>query len=62
MRRQFYVLKSSLEQAVRDAEAGEFELFDPQAYEPNRKHETEADASVAERIALKGKDRPTAES
>lgn len=31
---QFYVLKSSLEQAVRDAEAGEFELFDPQAYEP----------------------------
>ena len=34
MRRQFYVLKASLEQAVRDAEAGEFELFDPQAYEP----------------------------
>lgn len=34
MRRQFYVLKASLEQAVRDAEAGEFERFDPQAFEP----------------------------
>ena len=34
MRRQFYVLKASLEQAVRDAEAGEFDRFDPQAYEP----------------------------
>lgn len=32
--RQFYVLKSSLERAVRDAEAGEFDLFDPQAFEP----------------------------
>ena len=33
--RQFYVLKASLEQAVREAEAGEFEQFDPQAYEPD---------------------------
>ena len=32
--RQFYALKASLEQAVREAEAGEFEQFDPQAYEP----------------------------
>ena len=32
--RQYYVLKASLEQAVRDAEAGEFERFDPHAYEP----------------------------
>ncbi len=32
--RQYYLLKASLEQAVRDAEAGEFERFDPQAYEP----------------------------
>ena len=32
--RQFYVLKANLEQAVREAEAGEFEQFDPQAYEP----------------------------
>ena len=33
--RQFYVLKASLEQAVREAETGEFEQFDPQAYEPD---------------------------
>ena len=33
--RQFYVLKANLEQAVRDAEAGDFEQFDPQAYEPD---------------------------
>ncbi len=33
--RQFYALRASLEQAVRDAEAGEFEQFDPQAYEPD---------------------------
>ena len=32
--RQFYVLKANLEQAVREAEAGEFERFDPYAYEP----------------------------
>ena len=32
--RQFYALKAELEQAVRDAEAGEFEEFDPLAYEP----------------------------
>ena len=33
--RQFYALKSELEQAVRDAEAGEFEEFDALAYEPD---------------------------
>ena len=33
--RQFYVLKANLEQAVREAEAGEFEQFDPHAYEPD---------------------------
>ena len=32
--RQFYVLKANLEQALREAEAGEFERFDPYAYEP----------------------------
>lgn len=33
--RQFYLLKADLEQAVRETEAGEFERFDPQAYEPD---------------------------
>ena len=33
--RQFYTLKSELEQAMRDAEAGEFEEFDALAYEPD---------------------------
>lgn len=33
--RQFYALKSELEEALRAAEAGEFEEFDPQAYEPD---------------------------
>ena len=32
--RGFYLLKTNLEQAVQEAEAGEFEQFDPQAYEP----------------------------
>ena len=32
--RQFYALKAELEQAVHDAEAGEFEEFDPLADEP----------------------------
>lgn len=32
--RRFYVLKTNLEQAVQEAETGEFEQFDPQAYEP----------------------------
>lgn len=32
--RQFYALKGELEAAVREAEAGEFEEFDPLAYEP----------------------------
>ena len=32
--RQFYALKRELEAAVREAEAGEFEEFDPLAYEP----------------------------
>ena len=32
--RQFYALKANLEEAVREAEAGGFEDFDPQAYEP----------------------------
>ena len=32
--RQFYALKADLEAAVREAEAGEFEEFDPLAYEP----------------------------
>ena len=30
---QFYALKSDLEEALQGAEAGEFEVFDPQAYE-----------------------------
>ena len=33
--RQFYALKGELEAAVREAEAGEFEEFDPLAYEPD---------------------------
>ncbi len=32
--RQFYALKAELEQALRDAESGKFEEFDPLAYEP----------------------------
>ena len=35
--RQFYVLKGELEAAVREAEAGEFDEFDPVAYEPGVK-------------------------
>ena len=33
--RQFYALKANLEQAMREAEAGDFETFDPQLYEPD---------------------------
>ena len=33
--RQFYALKADLEEAVREAEAGGFEEFDSQAYEPD---------------------------
>ena len=33
--RQFYAMKSDLEHAVRDAESGHFDDFDPQAYEPD---------------------------
>ena len=33
--RQFFVLKADLEEAVRRAEAGGFEAFDPLAYEPD---------------------------
>lgn len=33
--RRFYALKADLEEAVREAEAGEFEEFDPRAYEPD---------------------------
>ena len=33
--RQFYALKADLEEAVREAEAGEYEQFDPVAYEPD---------------------------
>ena len=33
--RQFHALKAELEEAVRAAEAGEFEEFDPLAYEPD---------------------------
>ncbi len=32
--RQFYALKADLEEAVREAEAGGFEEFDPVAFEP----------------------------
>ena len=35
--RQFYALKLELEEAVREAEAGGFEDFDPLAYEPDAK-------------------------
>ena len=33
--RQFYAMKADLEHAARDAEAGAFDDFDPQAYEPD---------------------------
>ena len=33
--RQFYALKASLEQAMREAEAEYFEPLDPQRYEPD---------------------------
>jgi antitoxin ParD1/3/4 len=33
--RQFYSLKTDLEQAVEDAESGQFAEFDPHAYEPD---------------------------
>ena len=33
--RQFYALKADLEEAVREAEAGGFEEFNPLAYEPD---------------------------
>lgn len=33
--RQFYVLRTELEDARQEAEAGAFETFDPQAYEPD---------------------------
>ncbi len=32
--RQFYALKAELEHAVREAEAGEFDDFDPEAFDP----------------------------
>lgn len=32
---QFYALKADLEDALREAESGRFETFDPQAYEPD---------------------------
>ena len=32
---QIYALKADLEKALQDAEAGQFEVFDPQAYEPD---------------------------
>lgn len=32
---QFYALKADLEEALREAESGRFETFDPQAYEPD---------------------------
>ena len=32
--RQFYALKGELEHAVREAEAGEFDDFDPEAFDP----------------------------
>ena len=32
--RQFYALKADLEEAMREVEAGGFDTFDPQAYEP----------------------------
>ena len=33
--RQFHALKADLEEAVREAEAGGFEQFDPLTYEPD---------------------------
>ena len=33
--RQFYALKSDLEHAVRDAENGAYEEFEPRAFEPD---------------------------
>lgn len=33
--RQFFALRSDLEEASRDAEAGHFESFDPVAFEPD---------------------------
>ena len=33
--RQFYVLKTDLEEAVHEAETGRFTDFDPDAYEPD---------------------------
>ena len=33
--RQFYALKADLAEALREAEAGEFEQSDPVAYEPD---------------------------
>ena len=33
--RQLNALKANLEQAMREAEAGDFEPFDPQLYEPD---------------------------
>ncbi len=33
--RQFYALKADLEEALREAEAGGFDVFDPEAYEPD---------------------------
>ncbi len=33
--RQFYALKADLEEALREAESGRLETFDPQAYEPD---------------------------
>lgn len=32
--RQFYALKAELEHALREAEAGEFDDFDPEAFDP----------------------------
>ena len=32
--RHFYALKTELEHAVREAEAGEFDDFDPEAFDP----------------------------
>ena len=32
---QFYALKADLEEAVREAEAGRLETFDPKVYEPD---------------------------
>ena len=33
--RQFYALKAELEAAVHEAESGNFDLFDPEEYEPD---------------------------